>query len=124
MNILVKGNMIYAIAENITFGIYDEPFEKWRIADEEDNTLYYMIDDDFTLIENVSIPSDYEDEKYFYENGEFILNEDWAPYVSPEERITILEEENARLTSENLDSIEIEAELMYELSLMQLGLEE
>ena len=41
-----------------------------------------------------------------------------------EERITELEETVAVLEEENADSAEIEAELMYELSLMQLGLEE
>ena len=41
-----------------------------------------------------------------------------------EERIAELEETVAVLEAENADSAEIEAELMYELSLIQLGLEE
>ena len=91
MKILVKDNIIYAIAENISHGRYENE-EKWRLADSEDNVLYYMIDSDFTLVDVAEIPSDYEDGKYFYENGGFVLNEDWSPYVSPEERIAILEE--------------------------------
>ena len=117
MNLLVHEKHIIAIAQTITFGVFDEPIEKWGLFDEDGNVMYYALDHDFTLVENVELPSDYVDGKYFYENGEFILNENWAPYVSPEERIAILETQNA-------DSIEIEAELMYELSLMQLGLEE
>lgn len=91
MKLLIKDNDIYAIAENISYGVY-EGDEKWRLADADDNVMYYMTDSNFTLIENVTLPDDYEGGKYFFENGEFVLNEDWAPYVSPEERIAILEE--------------------------------
>lgn len=99
MKILVKGNTIYAIAENISYGKYEDE-EKWRLADANDNILYYMIDYGFTLVEDVEIPSDYEDSKYFYENGEFVLNKEWKQYKSPEERIAELEAEVARLKSE------------------------
>lgn len=44
------------------------------------------------------------------------------PEPTTEERLEILEAENERLTNENLDSIEIEAELLYELSMLQLGI--
>lgn len=91
MKILVKDNIIYAIAENISYGSYENE-DKWRLADAEDNILYYMIDDGFTLVENVEIPSDYEDGKYFFENGEFVRNPEWKPYVSQEERIATMEE--------------------------------
>ena len=97
MKLLVMKGHIVGIAENITFGIYDEDIEKWRLADENDNLMHYMIDSDFELVEDVTLPDDYEGGKYFYENGEFVLNEDWKPYVSTEERISILEEENVKL---------------------------
>lgn len=99
MKILIKGNEIYAIAENISYGVYENE-EKWRLADAEDNVLYYMIDYEFTLVEDVEVPSDYEDGKYFYENGEFVLNKEWKPHKSPEERIAELEAEVARLKGE------------------------
>lgn len=121
-SILVKGNKVVGVAPKITFGIYDEPFEKWRLADENDIIMYYMIDNSFTLVENITLPSDYEDGKYFFENGEFVLNEEWKPFAPTEKRLDILEEENKRLTQENLDSVMIEADLLYELSLLQLGL--
>lgn len=122
MKILYKGNKIIGIAPNITFGTFDEQIEKWRLADENNNLMYYMIDNDYTLVENVELPSDYVDGKYFFENGEFVLNEEWKPFISTEERLDILEEENKRLTQENLDSMVTEADLLYELSLLQLGL--
>lgn len=91
MKLLVKDNIIYAIAENISYGRYENE-DKWRLADSEDNLMYYMIDFDFTLVENVEIPSDYEDGKYFFSDGGFVLNEEWEPFVSPEERIATMEE--------------------------------
>lgn len=115
MQILVKENHVVYMAPFIDYGVFDEPIEKWRFLDEEGKLLQYAIDDGFTLVDNVTIPEDYADGKYFFENGEFVLNEEWKPYRSFEERIEELEAQNA-------DSIEIEADLMYELALIQLGL--
>ena len=117
MKLLIKGNEIYAIAENISYGRYENE-DKWRLADAEDNILYYMIDDGFTLVEDVTIPSDYEDGKYFFENGEFVLNADWHPYVSPEERIAQLEETVA-LQEEMLMMSDEAVVLLYELQSTQ-----
>ena len=117
MNMLVKGNQIYEIAEKIMFGTYDGE-EKWRIADTEDNTQFYVIDDGFTLIENIEVPSDYVDGKYFFENGEFVLNAEWKPYVSPEERIAQLEETVA-LQEEMLMMSDEAVVLLYELQSTQ-----
>lgn len=97
MNILVKGNRIVAVADNITYGIYDESFQKWRLGDSADNLMYYMIDDGFSVIEDVILPADYEEGRYCYEGGEFVLNEGWKPYESPEDRIARLEADNALL---------------------------
>lgn len=112
MNLLVKCKEIVAAAHKISFGVFDEPFEKWRIADADDNLMYYYVDSDFQLIENVTLPEDYVDGLYFYENGEFVVNEDWEPYVSPEERIAALEEENAYLAEQAVMLEYTMAELM------------
>jgi hypothetical protein len=96
MKLLIKDNYIFAIAENISYGVYENE-EKWRLADAEDNLMYFVLDHDFVLVENVEVPDDYRDGKYFYENGKFVLNEEWKPYVSPEERIAQLEEQLANL---------------------------
>lgn len=112
MNLLVKDNVIIVNAPNISFGVFDEPIKKWRIADEENNLMCYWIDDNFQLIENVTLPDDYVSGAYFYENGEFVVNEDWEPYVSPEERIAALEEENAYLAEQAVMLEYTMAELM------------
>lgn len=114
MKILLDGRKIVAYGNEITFDRFEnESFEKWRIL--VDDSMYYMIDNGFTLIEGVTLPPDYVGEKYFYEDGEFVLNEEWKPYISTEERITQLEEQVAQQT-------ENEAELLYQVSLMQLGI--
>ena len=107
MKLLLSGNTIVGIAPNITFGVFDEDIEKWRLADGEDKLLYYMIDWDYTLIEGVELPDDYEDGKYFFEDGEFVLNSEWKPYVSTEERIAELEAQNEMLMSCVLEMSEI-----------------
>lgn len=121
MNILVNGTHIVTIGEEITFGVFDEPFEKWKIKN--NGFVEFYIDDGYQMIEGVDIPEDYIHGKYFYENGEFVLNTEWQPYYSIEERVTMLEDENKRLSLENEESVEHEAELLYELSLLKLGIE-
>lgn len=100
MNLLVKDNIIIVAAPNISFGVFDDAIEKWRIADEEDNLMCYWIDGGFQLVENVELPVDYESGKYFYESGQFILDENWEPYVSPEDRIAELEKKVAELNGD------------------------
>ena len=110
MQLLVEGKIIYAYAPKIEFGVYDEPIEKWGMFDEYGNILYYAIDHGFTLVTDVELPSDFEEGKYFYENGKFVLNEDWQPYVpmpSTEERISELEAQNAMLMECVLEMSEI-----------------
>lgn len=88
---LVKGNSVIAIADIISFGVFDESIEKWKLENKDGSLMYYFIDDNFTLVEDVKIPDDYEHGKYFYENGNFVLNAEWKPYISPEQRIKNLE---------------------------------
>lgn len=116
MYLLVKENHVYEIAANISFGTF-EGEQKWRLEDERGFVAYYVIDDGYTLVENVEVPSDYEDGKYFFENGEFVLNAEWKRWVSPEERITQLEEQLS-VMEEN------DAELLYQVCLLQLGVSE
>lgn len=90
MKILVNGNTIVTYGEEITFGVFDEPIEKWLIK--RDGFVEYYIDNNYTVVDNVTIPEDYEGGKYLFKNGEFVLNEGWKPYKSQEERIAELEE--------------------------------
>lgn len=108
MKVLVKGNEIIAYAPSIEFGVYDDDIEKWKLSDEEGNLLFYALDNGYIVTDNVDIPSDYVDGKYFYESGEFVLNEDWTPPpLSPEERIAELEAQNEMLLTCVLEMSEI-----------------
>lgn len=125
MQMLIKDTRIIAIGEEITYGltdVYEPDVEKWKVYNPSTNSVCFWIDGGFTLVNGVTIPSDYQNGKYSYENGEFVLNKEWRPFVPTEKRVTQLEEDNKRLTQENLDSTTIEADLLYELSLLQLGL--
>lgn len=124
MQILVKDNVVKEYAPNIELIIDDTiaAVELWKLTNEEGVLKYYRVNDGCTLFKNVTLPSDFVRGKYFFIDGEFVLNEDWEPFKSPEERIIFLEAENERLTNENLESMEIEAELLYEVAALQLGL--
>ena len=100
MKLLVQGKNIVVHAYNIEWGLYHEPFELWKATDENGELVCYAVDYDYQLIENVELPSDYEVGKYFYENGGFVLNEDWKPYVSIEEKVAMLEEQLANLSGD------------------------
>lgn len=118
MDILLKDNVVVARAPHIEFGMYDEDFEKWALLDDQRNLLYYAVDCYYTLVKNVTLPSDYADGKYFYENGGFVLNENWQPPLPPAEvRIAQLEETVA-MHEDN------DAELLYQICLLQLGITE
>ncbi|MBR2408910.1 MAG: hypothetical protein IKB07_08140 [Lachnospiraceae bacterium] len=90
MKLLLKGTHIITFGDDIQFGVFDEPFEKWQIQRGE--FIEYYIDNGYTVVDNVTIPEDYVGDKYFFADGEFVLNPDWKPYVSTEERIAELEE--------------------------------
>lgn len=122
MKLLIDGTRIVTYAPHIEFGVYDESFEKWCLFDSEDvntrNVILYVIDHNYTLVENVELPADFTDGKYFYDNGGFVLNENWQPPLPPEEvRITQLEAQ-AAIHEEN------DAELLYQICLLQLGITE
>ena len=117
MQILVKENQILEVAHSIEWGTFDEPIEKWALLDEQGNVFLYVIDDGYTVIKDVELPIDYVHGKYYFEDGELVLDEEWEPYVSPEERIAQLEEIVA-IHEEN------DSELLYQICLLQLGIED
>ena len=51
-----------------------------------------MNDGEFTMVEVAEIPEGVKAHEYKYVNGAFVENEDFVPYVSPEERIAMLED--------------------------------
>ena len=113
--LLDKNNVVVAHSvTEISYGIWDEPnTPKWKINDN-----LYVIDPNITNnISNCyysvqqcsSVPSDYLDTKYKYINNEFILN---TNYKEPSPSI-----------EESLEQIQLDqADILYELTLLELGL--
>lgn len=100
MKALVKNDFIVFEAPRIELGIYDEPFEKWALMDENGKIMMYAVNDDFELIEydESKKPADYEPYKYFFTGGEFTINDKRpTPVKSDSERIVELEAEIAEL---------------------------
>lgn len=51
-----------------------------------------MNNGDITVVDLESIPEEVKPHEYKYVDGEFVINEEYVPYISQEERITMLEE--------------------------------
>lgn len=104
MDLLVKKKAISVKAEQI---VYNAEAMHWDVLDGVGTFLYAAADDGSVLVKNVTLPEDYEDGKYFYVNGRFVLNENWKPYVSTEERMAQLEAQNEMLLNCVLEMSEI-----------------
>jgi len=142
MKILTTSNgVIITSAHNFAFGAWEEADKrngvithKWKVEDENGNTTLYIIDENLKAIDGTEepmfkvyevdeIPEGVEQGKYLFVDGAFVENPDYVePPKSDEERIAELENEVGVLQEENIASSEMEAELLYELSLMQLGI--
>lgn len=106
MKILTNSNnIVTAIGSSITFGVFDEPFEKWKIESEE--YYYYMIDNNFTLYE-VEVTEEIKEIKYCYtEEKGFYLNTEYTEPISIEQEVKKLTEENLVLKTklENVQEV-------------------
>lgn len=113
--ILSKENLVLDHGSVCEYGIWDEPnIYKWKMEE-----YAYVISPNYDhVVEVEALPEGFAPYKYFYNDGEFVRNPDWVEPPKPtEERVSDLEDEVYELT-------EYQAELLYELSLMQLGIEE
>lgn len=111
MKILIDGNCVARFAgESISFGTF-EGEQKWKISDH-----MYALDNNYTLVDNVTLPTDYADGKYKYTDGEFVTNPNYKEYKSSEEQIAELQQAVATLitTNEILTSCLVEmSEIVY-----------
>ena len=107
-----ENNFLLFEADNILYGKLDasEPdVDKWGMYDGEGNILLYAIDNNYSVVEfnPADKPEDYVEGKYFYINGEFILNPDWVePPLPIEDRVTQLQEDIAIVAQSAEDSEE------------------
>ena len=111
-----EDNILLFEAPRIEFGIYDEPdVQKWAMFNENDEVMLYAIDNNFELVEfdETKKPEDYVEGKYFYIDGEFVLNPDWREPLPPiEDQVKMLAEDLATV-AQNTEDIE---EALCELS--------
>ncbi|ABX43303.1 hypothetical protein [Lachnoclostridium phytofermentans] len=107
--LLDSRKLIIAISTEITFGTF-EGEEKWKVGN-----IYY-IDNWFTVTDVDDVPIDVIPNKYFYIDGEFVLNPNWAN--APED----ISEINKRFDAMLLNKAESELEIDERLSLLELGL--
>lgn len=89
--LLDSRKLILAIDDNIEL-VNHEGYDKWKIG-----KYSYYLDEDYTLEEVDEVPVDVIPDKYFFINGEFIINPNWSN--TPED-IAKLQAENASLKSE------------------------
>ena len=104
-----KENILIFEAYEIKFGKLDEYVPG--------NIQLYAIDNEFEVVEfdPATKPEDYVEGKYFYIDGEFVLNPDWVPPLPPiEDQVKGLAEdiatvdENSAQIAANLDYIAME----------------
>lgn len=126
MNIITNINNIVVLkADSIEYGIYDEPFEKYKIID--GGITYYFIENNCVVHDIDELPRDYKDMKYCYtETDGFYLNPNFVEPIDYETETRRLIEENEELktTVSNLENnaIDSELEIDFRLSMLELGL--
>lgn len=108
---LIKDANIILFAENIEWGVWDEPIEKWALFDSDDNVFLYAIDDNYELVDfGDNVPDDYEAGKYLYVDGEFALNPDYSePPIPIEDQVSNLSDD-IQMFGECLDEIAVTLE--------------
>lgn len=110
--LLTVDNHMAFIAPRIERGFLDvnEPtVEKWAVYTDEGNLDYFVLDDDATLVDfDIELlPDNYTYGKYFFINGEFVLNPDWVePPVPIEEQVSNLSESVEELAMVSAESEE------------------
>lgn len=114
--LLDERNLIVAIGKNIEFGVWGNigDVASWRIT-----PTLFMADGNFTVEEVNEVPTYVHEGSHYYIDGEFVLNGECPNEYK--ERIVTLETVTAetKLTQETND-----AELLYQVCLLQLGLTE
>ena len=111
-----QNNFLIFEAPEIRFGKLDEyepDQDKWGLYDENGNIMLYAIDNDFEVVEfdPADKPEDYVSGKYFFIDGEFVLNPDWQePPLPIEEQVQYLAGDQAQLAAD-LDFMAMELNL-------------
>ena len=98
--LLNKENVVFDFGKDIVFAKGGAPdgglqecteAEATHIWNREKN-MACMAGMEIRMVEVADIPAEVKTEEYKYENGTFVINEEYVPYVSPEDRIAMLED--------------------------------
>lgn len=98
--LLNEKNVLFDFGKDIVFakggapdgGLQECPeAEATHIWNREKNVAC-MNDGEITMVEVAEIPEEVKEQEYKYVDGAFVINEEFVPYVSPEERIAMLED--------------------------------
>ncbi len=98
--LLNEKNVVFDFGEDIVFAKGGAPdgglqecteAEATHIWNREKN-MACMNNGEITMIEVAEVPAEVKAEEYKYVDGAFVINEEFVPYVSPEERIAMLED--------------------------------
>ena len=101
MKLLLKeDNVVFDFGEDIVFAKGGAPdgglqecaeAEATHIWNREKN-MACMNNGEIKMVEVAEIPAEVKAEEYKYVDGKFVINEDFVPYVSPEDRVAALED--------------------------------
>lgn len=112
--LLNERNLIIGIASSIEYGVWgnlphNPDIKSWKIGE-----ISYAMDDNFTVVDigDQAIPTYVKELQYYYIDGEFRLADECPNEYK--ERIVTLEE----------TTVEYNAELLYQICLLQLGISE
>ena len=100
MKVLVnKENIIFDLGEDIIFakggaadgGLQECPKDEATHIWNREKNMACMNDGENTLVEVAAVPEEVKEFEYKYVNGEFVINEDYRPFIPDAERIEALE---------------------------------
>ena len=101
MKVLVKqDNVVFDLGEDIVFakggaadgGLQECPQEEATHIRNREKNMACMNDGEITLVEVAELPEEVKEQEYKYVDGAFVINEDYVPYVSEQDRISALED--------------------------------
>nr|WP_295681489.1 hypothetical protein [uncultured Lachnoclostridium sp.]DAD92270.1 MAG TPA: hypothetical protein [Siphoviridae sp. ctQ0C17] len=92
MKLLLDSRKLILAMDDVIDFVTHESYEKWKVG-----MFSYYMDNNYTLEEVDEVPIDIVANKYFFIDGEFVVNPNWRN--TPED-ISKIQEDNAKLKSE------------------------
>lgn len=98
--LLNEENVVFDFGKDIVFakgGAADGGLQECAEAEathiwNREKNMACMAGREIRMIEVAEIPEEVKEHEYKYVDGEFVINEEYVPYVSPEDRIAMLED--------------------------------